>query len=177
MQDNLNLIEYCKSIASNNNTKLAIISSDAKKAFDSIDHNDLKFCLHKYGFYNDFINKVNILFSNLKAKIMINGYMSNFINILQSVKHGDALSFALVIICIDPVIRRINADNICENPLLGRDYQKLHNTAGYADDIVALVPASPETINSVFKTYEHFSNICLVGSLTLIKLKYYPTLT
>jgi len=50
---------------------------------------------------------VKLLYKDLKANILVNGYKSVLIKILRSVKQGDALSCALFILCIDPLIRRI----------------------------------------------------------------------
>ena len=51
-----------------------------------------------------------LLNKNLKADILVNGFRTDKINIEQSVKQGDALSCSLFILCMDPLIRKLNAD-------------------------------------------------------------------
>ena len=41
---------------------------------------------------------------------MVKGHLGKFIDILRGVKQGDALSCAIFILCIDPLIRNLNAD-------------------------------------------------------------------
>ena len=41
------------------------------------------------------------------------------INIEQSVKQGDALSCSLFILCMDPLIRKVNGDNEIEGLNIG----------------------------------------------------------
>ena len=52
----------------------------------------------------------NPLYGDLKAKILLNGHVSRIIKILRGMKQGDALSCFIFIICIDPLIRNLNAD-------------------------------------------------------------------
>lgn len=133
------------------------MSLDAKKAFDSVDHEYLFNCLKKYNFSENFIRIVQILYTDLKAKIMINGYLSEALNIEQSVKQGDALSCDLFIICIDSLIRMIINNNTLSNPIVGLNSTKLDNTAGYADDVADVVLNTSNNINTIFKIYEKFS--------------------
>lgn len=159
VHDNLRMLEYCKNEAKKRSIDLAIISLDARKAFDSIDHNYMYACLRKYGFSDNFIRTVKLIYTKVKAKVLINGFESNLIDIEQSVKQGDALSCDLFVICIDPLIRRINSDNLLKNPIIGRNYYKLDSTAGYADDIAAMIEAKQEAIQRLFDIYMEFSEV------------------
>ena len=51
-----------------------------------------------------------IMYGCLTAKILVNGNLTKIINILRGMKQGDALSCAIFIICIDPLLRNINVD-------------------------------------------------------------------
>lgn len=96
---------YCKS----NNIDALLVSLDAKKAFDSVSHKYMHKVLAAYGFSDTFIETVKLLYRDIKANILVNGYKSTMIKILRSVKQGDALSCALFILCIDPLIRKIES--------------------------------------------------------------------
>ena len=56
---------------------------------------------------------------NLKANIWVNGFTTESINIEQAVKQGDALSCSLFILCIDPLIRKVNGYNKIEGLNIG----------------------------------------------------------
>ena len=91
-----------------------LVGVDARKAFDSVDHEYLFKVLEAYGFGPKFINWVKLLNKNLKADILVNGYRTDKIDIEQSVKQGDALSCSLFILCLDPLIRKVNSDDTIE---------------------------------------------------------------
>ena len=82
-----------------------LISLDAKKAFDSVDHRYIEDTLRAYGFGLGFINIFKVLYKDISARILINGFQSESIKIERGVKQGDALSCAIFIICIDPLLR------------------------------------------------------------------------
>jgi hypothetical protein len=51
-----------------------------------------------------------VLYNKIDVRVMVNGYFSDKINIERGVKQGDALSCSLFILCMDPLIRNINAN-------------------------------------------------------------------
>jgi hypothetical protein len=109
--------------------------------------------LKKYGFPDEFIKVFNTLYKGLKAKVMVNGFLSEEFDILRSVKQGDALSCALFILCIDPLIRKINSNNHIEKVepnILG------DKAGGYADDIYAIIKDNNESLQQLFNEYETF---------------------
>jgi hypothetical protein len=106
--DNLRTNFYFKQYCKSNKRNSVLISLDAKKAFDSVDHKYIEETLHAYGFGPKLISTFKVLFNKITARILVNGFQSDSINIERGVKQGDALSCAIFIICIDPLIRNIN---------------------------------------------------------------------
>lgn len=155
VHDNLNFIRYCKDKAVKDNSNLTITSLDAKKAFDSVDHEYLYETLKTYGFSSKFIGLIKSLYSGLTACVMVNGFKTNSFKVERSVKQGDALSCALFILAIDPVIRHLNL--AIKNPIVGLSNQSLPSTACYADDIAVISNTNSTTISKVFSIYEKFS--------------------
>jgi exonuclease III len=145
---------HCKS----RNLKALLISLDAKKAFDSVSHKYICRTLKEYGFGENFITYFKTLYNNLSANVMINGHKSVKIDIRRGVKQGDALSCALFIICIDPLLRNVNHNKrikgIEVNNSLGKFELKIN---GYADDIAIITSTSKDSISQVFKEYERLS--------------------
>ena len=56
-----------------------LVSLDAKKAFDSVDHGYIERKLKKYGFEPNFIKYIKTLYAKLTAKLLINGNGSKII--------------------------------------------------------------------------------------------------
>ena len=106
--DNLRSNFFYKNYCNKNNLNAVLISLDAKKAFDSVDHQYIEETLLAYGFGAGFIKIFKTLYRNITARILINGFASESIRIERGVKQGDALSCALFIICIDPLLRNLN---------------------------------------------------------------------
>ena len=95
VSDNLRSNFYYKQYCKNQNKDTILVSLDAKKAFDSVNHDYIEKTLRAYGFGNEFIKVFRLLYRDLTARILVNGYMSNAINIERGVKQGDALSCAI----------------------------------------------------------------------------------
>ena len=155
----LNLaLEHCNS----SNLDYSITSLDAQKAYDSVDHTYISNTLREYGFPDEFIKAVDILHSNLRAQVQVNGFLSNPFSIQRGVKQGDALSCALFIIAIDPLIR-----NIEKNPdipaLLLSDNCAI-KTLAYADDIAII---SKNTNNSFNHIFDEYGKLTTISGLTL----------
>jgi len=161
VHDNLRMFEFFNEYCKKQNVDAVLISLDAAKAFDSVDHKYMFETLRRYGFSEEFIDTVRMLYNDLKAEILVNGYRSVLIRIRRGVKQGDALSCALFIICLDPVLRNIERSNKIKGieiktPLSNRSIKS--KIGGYADDVGTVVKNDSESINNVFKVYAKFSS-------------------
>ena len=109
-----------------------------KKAFDSVDHIYTEKTLAEYGYGPNLIKYFRILYKDLTARILVNGYQGEIIKILRGVKQGDTLSCAIFIICIDPLIRNMNADPAISPILLKTKITKQFvpcKSGAFADDV------------------------------------------
>jgi len=163
VHDNLRMFDFYNNYCKENNVDALLISLDAKKAFDSVSHKYLHKVLSSYGFSDNFIDTIKVLYRDIKANILVNGYKSTMINILRSVKQGDALSCALFILCIDPLIRKIQNNPEIKPVQIPRSQISNINLsskiAGFADDIGMAVNNDENTISNIFKDYKTFSNL------------------
>ena len=140
-------LDHCSA----SNVDYSIMSLDAQKAYDSVDHVYISKTLKAYGFPDSFIQVVDILHNNLQAQVQINGFNSNTFSIRRGVKQGDALSCALFIIAIDPLIRNIETNrNI---PSLSLSETCNIKSVAYADDIAIISENSNSTFNNIFAEY------------------------
>ncbi len=159
--DNCRLLEEIINLTNKEDLETYIITLDAQKAFDSVDHNYLTEILKCYGFPLEYITWVKLIYTKLRANIMINGFLGEIIEIQRSVKQGDALSCALFIIAIDPLLRQIEKDkriipfDMNRNPKLNPINVK---SATFADDITAICK-NREGIKHIIENYNSFSQI------------------
>ena len=140
-------LSYCK----NKNLDYIVASLDALKAYDSLYHSYIINTLRAYNFPDNFISQVNLLNSNLQAQVQVNGFMSNRFNIERGVKQGDALSCALFIIAIDPLIRNIENNQQIRGLKLGD--QCTLKTMAYADDVAIITNNDNESSSMLFEEY------------------------
>ncbi len=131
-----------------------LISLDAKKAFDSVDHEYIKMTLQAYGFGENFIKTFQVLYSNITARVLVNGFTTEPIQIKRGVKQGDALSCAIFIICIDPLLRNINKNSSIKSIQINRDKNFMYKAAAYANDISIICKNESKSIQQVFKEYK-----------------------
>ena len=140
-------LDHCLS----SNIDYSIMSLDAQKAYDSVDHTYISNTLKAYGFPDSFVNVVDILHNNLQAQVQINGFKSNVFPVCRGVKQGDALSCALFIIAIDPLIRNIEMNRNIP-PLSFSESCNIKSLA-YADDIAIISENSNSSFNNIFFEY------------------------
>ncbi len=160
VHENLRMFEFYRKYCYENNVDAILMSLDAKKAFDSVDHDYMFNTLRFYGFSEEFIKTVKLLYKDIEADILVNGHRTVLIKIRRCVKQGDAFSCALFIICIDPLLRNIEANRKIEaievvTPLSLKAINP--KTGAFADDVGTLVKANSASINEVFVEYRKFS--------------------
>jgi len=163
VHDNLRVFDFYNNYCRTHNIEGLLVSLDAKKAFDSVSHKYMHEVLRRYGFSDSFISTVKLLYNDIKANILVNGYKSVMIKIARSVKQGDALSCALFILCIDPLIRKLESNPEIESIDIPRsEYSNVPikgKVGGFADDIGLAVKNSPGTVEAIFKDYAIFTRL------------------
>ena len=158
--DNLRCIKFMKDHCRQKDIDAILVSLDARKAFDSVSHSYIRETLIKYGFGQNFINYFNTLYNDISAKVLINGYLSEKINIERGVKQGDALSCAIFILCIDPLLRNLNADAEIKTIKVKTKLSKIdvnYKAGGYADDINVLCKSDRGSLQRIFWHYERLT--------------------
>ena len=151
-------LDFCKE----NNLDNILMSLDAQKAYDSLDHEYINNTLRTYGFPEQFIAAVDLLHNNIQAQVQVNGFLSDRFSIRRGVKQGDSLSCALFIISIDPLIRNIQNNNSL--PSLDLSSTCSLKTLAYADDIAIITPNNDNNIELIFNEY---SSLTKMSGLTL----------
>ena len=135
-----------------------LVSLDAKKAFDSVEHSYIEKCLTRFGL-RDFVPIFKILYSELRSDILVNGKVVNGYSIKRGVKQGDALSCILFIMCMEPLIANIE-NNVDIAPLhSARLRSNLPKAYTYADDLNCTIKNSRAGLQAVFDEYTKLTKI------------------
>ncbi len=161
--NNNRLIEEIDELAYKTNDTYFLVTLDAQKAFDSVDHDYLLSILKAYNFPDVYISWVKTIYSDLNASVLVNGFTTKKFKIEQSVKQGDALSCALFVLAIEPLLKRININpdiipvtlKVNKNGVVEEINVK---TISYADDITCIVK-NWESIQHIIDEYSKFSMI------------------
>jgi hypothetical protein len=159
--DNLRGNKFMKDYCKQHNIDAVLVLLDAKKAFDSVNHEYIDTVLVNYGFGEVFRHYFKTLYKDLSAKILINGYLSEKISIERGVKQGDALSCAIFILCIDPLIRNINKNKLIQHVIVKKGVYKMkgiHKASGFADDISIISMGDSVSIKQIFVEYQRLTN-------------------
>ena len=159
--DNLHLMQYVTEQISKYADSAILISLDAEKAFDSIEHWYIKAVLEKAGLKN-FVSIFNLLYRNQEVSIQLNQRKAGMYNIKNGVKQGDALSCILFILGIEPLLKNIEKDSQIDKLMI--DEVQIPKTLSYADDVACLtIP----TINNVSKIFGHYEDMTSLSGLKL----------
>ena len=111
--------------------------------------------LSKLNFGNLFITWVKILYTDITSRILVNGQLSEEVNVLRGVRQGCPLSPALYVLFIEPLARYI---------MSRRDIKGFHIPGGggvsvkllqYADDATCVATSQTDIVN-FFKSFVLF---------------------
>ena len=120
------------------NTFISFI--DFQKAFDSVVRHLLLFKLSQLGIANKFYKAISQMYSNPKARIILNEHKIEYFECPIGVKHGDSISATLFAIFINDLADEIKNSKIVLslNENLDTLDQLFINILLYADDIVLI---------------------------------------
>ena len=131
---------------------LLILSLDQEKAFDMVSHSFLFKILHIFRIKANYIQIIRNLYTEAKARIMINGKLSKEVELKRGLKQGCPLSMLLYAVIADPLARKIECDPIIKPIKIGNIYVK---TQQYADDMNILTTDTP-SIRRTFMILDKF---------------------
>ena len=83
IQDNIILMKSLIDFINQKNLGGIFLNIDQEKAFDRVSHYYLFTTIKKFGFGPRFQEWIKILYSNMKSKVCINGFLSSEINIFR----------------------------------------------------------------------------------------------
>lgn len=136
----------------------AILSLDAKMAFDSVEWNYLLAVLLHMGFGPKFISWVQLLYTNPIAHIVANGHISREIQLGQGTRQGCPLSPLLFALALEPLATWIRWTPLIRGLKWREDIED--RISLYADDILIYIASPDWSIHALL-------NICTIfGSMS-----------
>ncbi|GBM04006.1 Retrovirus-related Pol polyprotein from type-1 retrotransposable element R2 [Araneus ventricosus] len=114
-------------------TDVCIEWLDVTNAFGSIPHEAIFEMLSRSGAGLPFTELIHDIYSNSSTKILSDGGLTKDIPVLSGVKQGCPISGLIFDMCIDPIIRGVQAEN------------RSHKILAFADDL-CLLANSPEEL-------------------------------
>lgn len=142
-----------------------LLALDFRKAFDSISKRYMLYAFKKFGFGNDFIHWVRVLFTDTRSCMIYNGWLSEDFEVKSGIRQGCPFSPLAFIMGVELLAIRIRqSDN-----LKGLDLsaEKVLRVLLYADDITAFLKDRND-VGILLKILEEFS---LFSGLYLNKQK------
>ena len=134
---------------------LAILSLDQEKAFDRVDWPFLRCTLSRMGFGPSFIQWVDLLYSDIRSAILINGYTSRHFKPSRGVTQGCPLSPILYVLTMEVLAVNIQAHPSIKGISLPRVPVPLPVLSLYADD-TSVISSSDAATLAAFDTYALF---------------------
>ena len=107
IHDNIHLIRSIIEYHARRKEPMGLILWDQEKAFDRINHRYLMAALRAFGFGQEFVNWVTLLYTNGTFRIRVNSSVTTPIAFQCGVRQGCSLSASLFIICLEPLLHRI----------------------------------------------------------------------
>lgn len=114
----------------------AALSLDAEKAFDRVEWEYLFYTLKKFGFGENFISWVKLLYSAPQASVRTNNIRSEYFNLYRSTRQGCPLSPLLFAIAIEPLSVALKSDPLIKGITRLGIEQKV---SLYADDLLLYI--------------------------------------
>ena len=104
IQKSINVIQYINKLK---NEKHMIVSLDAKKAFDKIQHPFMIKVLERSGIQGPYLNMIKAIYSIPRANIKVNGEKLEAISLKSGTRQGCPLSPCLFNIVLEVLAREI----------------------------------------------------------------------
>ena len=102
-----NIIDYCNQ----KNVPCILLDLDQEKAFDRVNHKFLAKALAHFGFKQNFIEWVKILYTNVSSCVLVNNFVSSPIRITRGVRQGCPLLPLLYVLYLETFANQIRLDN------------------------------------------------------------------
>lgn len=134
--DNISFIRDFLDIGKNLNLNFGLVSIDQEKAFDRVEYTYLWNTLIAFGFNNDFVSMLKVLYNEVESVFKINGELCGPFKVSRGIRQGCALSGMLYTLAIEPLLIKIRI-KLCGLSI--PNCANVFKLSAYADDVVVLI--------------------------------------
>lgn len=133
-----------------------MLSLDAEKAFDRVEHQYLHKVLERFGFGHYFSNWIKVLYNNSVASVLTNDIISNPFTLSRGTRQGCPLSPLLFVLAIEPLAIAIRSNQ----NITGIKINEIDNKIGlFADDIVIFLSHLEQSLHYMLNIISSFSKL------------------
>uniref|UniRef100_A0A5F8H717 RNA-directed DNA polymerase n=1 Tax=Monodelphis domestica TaxID=13616 RepID=A0A5F8H717_MONDO len=150
------IIHIINHINKETDKNLMIISIDAEKAFDKIQHPFLLKTLESIGIERPFLKIINSIYVKPSANIICNGDKLEAFPIRSGVKQGCPLSLLLFNIVLETLAVAIREEKEIEGIKIGNEETK---QSLFADDMMVYLKNRRESTKKLVETINNFSKV------------------
>lgn len=136
---NLTVLRDTLDYISRTNETGILVSLDQEKAFDRVDRSFLLKVLRHFGFSPGFCNWIATLYNGAFMRVLVNGFLSDRIDLCRGVRQGDSLSPMLYILCVEVLACKIRDNPDIVGFLLPGARGRQFKVGQYADDTTSFV--------------------------------------
>uniref|UniRef100_A0A670KIE8 Reverse transcriptase domain-containing protein n=1 Tax=Podarcis muralis TaxID=64176 RepID=A0A670KIE8_PODMU len=149
----VNLIEY---LSERCDKPASLIFVDAEKAFDNVVWEFMLKNLEVMEVGQEFFNGIKAIYTDQKARLIINNVITEDIKIAKGTRQGCPLSPLLFIVVLETLLNAIRQNKQIKGVTLGANEYKVK---AYADDVVLTVEEPMESIKEILDEMEKFGDI------------------
>ena len=125
------LISDILEISESLNLKGYIVTADIEKTFDSLSYSFLLACLKKYGYGNDLVKCIEMLFECHESCVINGGNTTKCFKLQKGDRQGDPISAHLFILCLEIVFILIKANKRVKGITI---FEHIYLYPAYTDD-------------------------------------------
>uniref|UniRef100_A0A670JT87 Reverse transcriptase domain-containing protein n=1 Tax=Podarcis muralis TaxID=64176 RepID=A0A670JT87_PODMU len=157
LSDNVrNIIDILELLQTNINTRAVLIFIDAEKAFDNISWSFMKKTLKGMGVGRGFENGIDAIYSEQKAKLIVNNVVSEEFKIEKGTRQGCPISPLLFISVLEVLLNMIRRDQLIKGIQVGAKQYKLK---AFADDLVLTLQEPESSTKRVLELIQEFGQV------------------
>uniref|UniRef100_A0A670HN63 Reverse transcriptase domain-containing protein n=1 Tax=Podarcis muralis TaxID=64176 RepID=A0A670HN63_PODMU len=149
----INMLEY---LSVRIDKQVIMMFVDAEKAFDNVVWDFMLKNLEYMDVGNDFFNGVKAIYTEQKAKLIINNTVTEEIKIQKGTRQGCPLSPLLFIIVLEVLLNSIRQNGNIKGVLIGQNVYKIK---AFADDVVIMSEDPTTAIEHILKEIDQFGEV------------------
>lgn len=164
-QDNIRRTLHILRKISRDKSSAALISLDAEKAFDRVGWEFLYQTLERFGFNQDLIKIIRVIYQQPTTRIKVNGSLTDSFYLSRGTRQGCCLSPILFALYIEPLAQAIRQEEGIKDITMG---QMEHKIGLFADDVVLYLQDLDTSLPKLLEVIEQF-HVCSGYKLNITK--------